>query len=259
MTTFATSLPGRCRVNNFYLLYTGHNHYDCILDAVHHSLHLACIHDSESVAVSNTTVGARVTASCASVKRQRVRYQSIIATRRGCIQHSRNEPRAAMPSVDFRNRAILATKRLLAASLPFKHYGDSVWLRRRLPRCLSDPAPSHSASDAIAYSDTYDSLTKCIVCAICGIEGSRVSCVSVADVGDLLEMSGIATKFNNVVSPDRYKTRYDTIFNRELDTHFKDRLIREVDTICRPCYRQLLLNNVTKNELSRGGYVVKMF
>ena len=84
MTTFSTSLPGSCHVNNFYLLYTGHNHYDCILDAVHHSLHLARIHDSECVAVTNTTVGATVTAS---VKRQRVRYQSIIATRRGCIQH----------------------------------------------------------------------------------------------------------------------------------------------------------------------------
>ena len=154
MTTFATSLPGRSHVNNFYLLYTGHNHYDCILDPVHHSLHLARIHDSESVAITNTTVGARVTASCASVKRQKVRYQSIIATRRGCIQHSRNEPRAALPRVYFRNRAILATKRLLAVSSPFKHYGDSVRFRRKIPRCLLDPAPSHSASDAIAYSDS---------------------------------------------------------------------------------------------------------
>ena len=110
---------------------------------------------------------------------------------------------------------------LLAASLPFKYYGDSVRLRRRLPRYLLDPTPSHSASDAIAYSDTYNSLTKYIVCSICGIEGSCVGCVSVADVGDLLEMSRIATKFNNVVCSDRCKTRYDTIFNQELDTHFK--------------------------------------
>ena len=70
-----------------------------------------------SVAATNTTVGARVTATCASVKRQRVRYQSIIATRRGCIQHSRNEPRVALPRVDFRNRAILATKRLPSVSI----------------------------------------------------------------------------------------------------------------------------------------------
>ena len=140
---------------------------------------MARIHDSECVAVTNTTVGATVTASCASVKRQRVRYQSIIETRRGCFQHSRNEPRAVLPRVDFRSRAILATNRLLAASLSFKHYGDSVRLHRRLPRHLLDPAPSHSASDAIAYSDTYDSLTKYIVCAICGIEGRRAGCVSV--------------------------------------------------------------------------------
>ena len=181
MTTFATSLPGRCRVNDFYLLYTSNNHYDCILDAVHHSLHLARIHDSESV--SNIKAGVAVLATGASVKRQKVRYQSIIATRRGCIQHSRNEPRAVMPRANFRSRAILATKYLLAASLPFKYNGDSVRLRRRLPCCLMDPAPSTSASDEIAYSDTYDSLTKYVVCAICGLEGSRFRCVSVADVG----------------------------------------------------------------------------
>ena len=208
MTTFATSLPGRLRVNDFHLLYTGNNHYDCILDAVFHSRHLGSFHDSHTVvniheSSSNMQTGVAPMDGAVAVKRRKMCYQSIIGTRRGCNKPSRLEPQAVFTRVNFRSRAILATKRLLASSLPFKYYGESRRFRGSLPHCLRVPGTSDSASDAILYCDTFDTSTKYMVCAICGFEGSRVSCVPVADVGDLLDKSGIASKFNNMICPDR--------------------------------------------------------
>ena len=49
MTAFATILPGRLRVNNIYLSYTGNNHYDCILNAVFHPRYLGSFYDSPTV------------------------------------------------------------------------------------------------------------------------------------------------------------------------------------------------------------------
>ena len=59
-------------------------------------------------------------------------------------------------------------------------------------------------------------------------------------------MSGIAATLNDMVRLDRARTRFDNIFNSELNTYFKDGLIRYVDSICRACYRQLLLKNAQK-------------
>ena len=185
--------------------------------------------------------------------RRKVCYQSIIGTRRGCNKSSRVESQAASTRVDFRKRAILATKRLLVSSVPFKYYGESRRVRGILPRSLRVSDRSDSSTDAMVYSDTFDSLTKYVVCAICGLEGSRDRCVPVADVGDLLDKSGIASKFNNMICPSRVRTRFETIFNSELYLFFKDDLIRDVDTICRTCHRQLLMNNSIKNESCLGG------
>ena len=75
-TIFATTLPGGSCINDIYLLYTGINHYDCILDAVFETRHLASLLDNESVA--NLNVGVSGKDSSVFVKRRKVRYQSII-------------------------------------------------------------------------------------------------------------------------------------------------------------------------------------
>ena len=114
---------------------------------------------------------------------------------------------------------------------------------------------SDSAADGNAYFNSFDLLTKYIVCAICGYEGSRVGCVTVTEVSDLLEMSGIASKFNDIVCADRIKTRFDAIFNVELNTCFKDDLIRDIDSRCRGCYRQLLRTSATTTHKMQGSTV----
>ena len=69
-------------------------------------------------------------------------------------------------------------------------------------------------------------------------------------------MSGIAAKFDAVVSPERACSRFDAVFNSEINAYFKDGLIRGVDSICRVCYRQLLLNKPIKKESPLASYSV---
>ena len=254
VTTFVTTLAGRNCDHDFRLLYTGNSHYDCVIDAVFDPSYLSTLLDPEYLinlsggdAFANTSFGA---------KRRKVRYQSIIETRRSCQQSSQCEPLSAKPKESFRRRAIHATRRLLESARPFKYYSGSSRLRGYAPSSTTNIRVSDSAADGNAYINSYDLLTKYIVCAICGYEGSRVGCVSVTEVGDLLEMSGIASKFHDIVCSDRVKTRFDAIFNMELNTCFKDGLIRDIDSICRGCYRQLLRNKAKIKVSSRMEFCV---
>ena len=190
VTTFATTLGGRNCDHDFRLLYTGNSHYDCVIDAVFEPSYLSSLLDPEYVI--NLNGGDAFANSAFGAKRRKVRYQSIIETRRSCQQSSRYEPLSAKPKGCFRRRAIFATRRLLESSRPFKYYFGSPRLRAFSPSSTTNLSLSDSAADGNAYLNSFDLLTKYIVCAICGYEGSRVGCVSVTEVGDLLEMSGIA-------------------------------------------------------------------
>lgn len=132
------------------------------------------------------------------------------------------------------------TRRFLSVAKPFQYYGEAFSMWRCSSLNMGNRGCSDSAVDAAAYSTTFDILTKYIVCAICGYEGSRAASVSVSDIDDLIEMSGIAAKLTTLVSPECAKTRFDAVFNTELNAYFQDGLIRGVDSICRVCYRQLL-------------------
>ena len=247
VTTFATTLAGRNRDHDFRLLYTGNSHYDCVIDAVFEPSYLSTLLVPESVI--NLNGGDAFVNTAFGAKRRKVRYQSIIETRRSCQQSSRFEPLSTKRKGCFRRRALYATRRLLESSRPFKYYFGSPRLRGLASTSTTNLRLSDSAADGNAYFNSFDLLTKYIVCAICGYEGSRVGCVTVTEVGDLLEMSEIASKFNDIVCTDRVKTRFDAIFNLELNTCFKDGLIRDIDSICRGCYRQLLRNK-TKIKVS---------
>ena len=203
-------LPGRNRDNDFYLLYTGNSHYDCVIDSVFEPSHLASLLVPDYV--GNPNGGDTVAHSAFVAKRRKVLYQSIIETRRGCQQPSRYEPRVAKLKVDFRRRDINATRRLLEASRPFKYYCKSPRLRGFSPLAPINLTLSDSVADGNAYSNSFDLLTKYIVCAICGYEGSRSGSILITEVGDLLEISGIAAKFDDIISSDRVKTRFDAIF-----------------------------------------------
>ena len=65
ISTFATILPRRPRVNNIYLLYTGNNHYDCILDAVFHPRYVGSFYDSPTVVDINESSSNMHTGCCA--------------------------------------------------------------------------------------------------------------------------------------------------------------------------------------------------
>lgn len=140
------------------------------------------------------------------------------------------------------------TRHLLSVAKPFQYYGEATRSRRSSSLNMGNRGCTDSAVDTAAYSSTYDSLTKYIVCAICGYEGSRAGCVLVSDIYDLIEMSGIAAKFDTVVSSERAKTRFDAIFNSELNAYFQDGLIRGFDSISRVCSRLLLSNKPIKKE-----------
>ena len=254
MATFATSLPARNRDNDCLLLYSGNNHYDSIIDATFGPRYLASFVASDDLGCRN--VGVSSIDSIGSAKRRRVFYQSIIETRRGRKPQIRIETVSAQRKVDYRQRALNATRCFLAVAKPFQYYDEGKRSRRSSTLDLDNRGCSDSAVDAAAYSTAFDSLTKYIVCAIYGYEGSRAGCVLVSDISDLIEMSGIAAKFDAVVSSERAFSRFDAVFKSELNAYFKDGLIRGVDSICRVCYRQLLLNMPIKKESPLTSYSV---
>ena len=80
-------------------IYTGNNHYDCILDAVFHPRYLGSFYDSPTVvniheSSCNMQTGVARMDKAVAAKRRKVCYQSIIETRRGCNNLSRVEPQA---------------------------------------------------------------------------------------------------------------------------------------------------------------------
>ena len=95
VTTFATTLAGRNRDHDFRLLYTGNSHYDCVIDAVFEPSYLSTLLVPESVI--NLNGGDAFVNTAFGAKRRKVRYQSIIETRRSCQQSSRFEPLSTKP------------------------------------------------------------------------------------------------------------------------------------------------------------------
>lgn len=249
MTTFVSAFGGSSRSHDLYLLYSGSNHYDCIADPVFGPLELSTVCTSavisHNVDDSAGVLDHQVTVldDAAVVKPRRIRYQSIIATRLGNSQRKLSRVteiqmrRNVSTKLDFRSRAMSATRRLVEAFRPFNYFFRcrALTATRRLiqssipfscycgngvRRLSSNISPSRNCSDssddAVLYSTTMESMTKFKVCAICGYEGTRVGCVPVSEIDEFLELSGIASMFNYMVSPDRVRTRYDSIFNIEL-------------------------------------------
>lgn len=103
MTTFATSLPARNRVNDCLLLYSGNNYYDSIIDATTGPCYLASLVGADGVARRDVGVSSADSSGC--VKRRRVIYQSIIETRRGRKPQTRIETLCVQRRVDYRQRA----------------------------------------------------------------------------------------------------------------------------------------------------------
>ena len=126
MTTFATSLPARNHVNDCLLLYSGNNHYDSIIDATFGRCYLASLVVSDDVAGRDVGVSSPDSSGC--VKIRRVFYQSIIETRRGRKTQTRIETLSVQRKVDFHQRALNATRRLLFVAKPFQYYGEGLSL-----------------------------------------------------------------------------------------------------------------------------------
>ena len=245
-----------------FLLYSGYNHYDSLVDWPIGDDRL----DTCSADFSSSNLGREIFAFNTSVPMRRVNRESCKQTMFP-LRTSRKRVSSLIAVFDTDDMSAISFPRFLSRCIP--NFGESkdksghMDNSRNVTFLLTDNSKRNNrrlriekrcatrrktlivgrrtscAVDASLYSKIFDIFTQFIVCGICGVEGPSRGSKLISDMQLAIDMSGLKTKFTSLTAVTSYSSKYDVIFIDEILGANKDGLIIGCTHLCLCCCQQL--------------------
>ena len=220
--------------SEIYLLYTGFNHYDALVDWSPGGINVGlCSADNSSSYLGRQLHEYNTSASFA--ERRRLSRKRVSSANLEC----RGDMALSSKSTEYMSRRLPIYSGLTDEA---KRTNRKLRIERRVAtrRSVSNPVGRSSCSiDASLYAKNYDILTRFIVCGICGLEGSSVGAKLICDMQHFIDASGLTAKFKLLTTVHTYMSTYDCMFVDDLLRVFKDGIIIGCTHLCSSCCHQL--------------------
>ena len=217
-----------------YLLYTGFNHYDALVDWSSGGNYVGlCSVDSSSSYLGRQIHEYNISLSLA--QRRRLIRKRVSTVNLECL----GELVLSTKSTQYMSRR---TPTFSGLSDEAKRTNRRLRIERRAStrRSITNPSSRSScAIDASLYAKNYDLLTRFIVCGICGLEGPGTGAKLICDMQHIIDASGLTAKFKLLTTVQPYMSTYDCMFVDDLLRVFEDGIIIGCTYLCSSCCDQL--------------------